>query len=605
MKQEIKQLSQIEHVLHRPSMYVGSIVKEKKEEFILNDNKFELGEREYVPALIKIFNEIIDNSIDEYVRTSGEYSDKISIKMTDKTFECSDNGRGIPNTKMKTLQGKEKYQAEVAFTEMLSGANYDNDDEATIGTNGLGSKAASIFSKKSVIKNDDGNEHIVITTKNNLSDVGVSERETIRSGVDTKIWPDLEYFGLDEIDDIHQQVIKERLYHLSISYPNISFKFNGISIKLNDKKYFEMFNAVEFIKVSDNVSIAVSHSPSDQFEHFSLVNGLVTKSGGTHINVISREIVNPIREKLVKKFKTIKPGDIKQKLRLIVIFKEFKNARYTSQTKEEITNSESEIKKYLGEYSKELDKFVKKILRNDDIMLPITELFLLKEEAKRNAELKKLSKSKKKIKSEKYYPATAKRKYLMIVEGESAFGGLSPVLGRAEIGYFCLKGKPLNAYSASQTKFTQNKELSDLYQIIVNEGYEKIIMGTDQDLDGFHIRALLLGFIERYLPEYKGRVGVINTPVKAAIKNDKMVRWVYGLQDDLNLRSGETLKYFKGLGTHTKKTLGVVVEKDGLEKMIDIFEWDDLEMLDNWLNDKKADIRKDYIMNNEFSIAKL
>ena len=421
MNQTIKQLSQIEHVLKRPSMYVGSIVREKKEEFLLGEDssnfKFHLGEREYVPALIKIFNEIIDNSIDEFVRTNGEKSNKIKINMTKEYFECEDNGRGIPNTTMETLNGETKYQAEVAFTEMLSGANYENDDEATIGTNGLGSKAASIFSKKSIIKNHDGKQCLTITTKSNLGDVKTSIANSNKSGVHTKIWPDLEYFGLDEIDDVHIRVIKERLLHLTISYPGISFKFNGTTIRLKDKDYFSLFNTNEVLKLNENVSIAIGHSPSDQFEHFSLVNGLITKAGGTHINLISREIVNPIREKLVRKFKTIKPGDIKQKLRLIVIFKDFKNTRYTSQTKEEITNSESEIKKYLGDYKSELDKFIKKILRNDDVMLPITELFLLKEEAKKNAELKKLKKTKK-IKSEKYYPATGKKKYLAVVEGE-------------------------------------------------------------------------------------------------------------------------------------------------------------------------------------------
>jgi len=415
--QQIKQMDQIEHVLKKPSMYVGSIAHEEQEEFMLNENhtEFEMNKRSYIPALVKIFNEIIDNSIDEYVRTNGKHSNKISVNMTDKTFECKDNGRGIPNTKMTTLKGESKYQAEVAFTEMLSGANYENDDEATIGTNGLGSKAASIFSKKSIIKNDDGKECITITTKDNLNYVDVKTEQSKTPGVHTKIYPDLEYFGIDTIDEMTHNVIKERLLHLSISYPEITFKFNNRVLRLNTKKYFEMFNAKEFIDINENVSLALTHSPSDQFEHFSLVNGLVTKSGGSHINLLSSEIITPIREKLVKKFKTIKPGDIKQKLRVILIFREFKNTRYTSQTKEQVTNSISEIKKYLGDYN--LDSFVTRVLKNKDIMLPITELFLLKEQAKRNAELKSL-KTSKKIKSDKYLPATENKKYLMIVEGE-------------------------------------------------------------------------------------------------------------------------------------------------------------------------------------------
>jgi DNA gyrase/topoisomerase IV subunit B len=87
MKNEIKQLSQIEHVLHRPSMYIGSVVQEKQEGFFLNETKFEIQEKTYVPGLLKIFNEWIDNSIDEYVRTNGKYANKISVKVTNKFFE--------------------------------------------------------------------------------------------------------------------------------------------------------------------------------------------------------------------------------------------------------------------------------------------------------------------------------------------------------------------------------------------------------------------------------------------------------------------------------------------------------------------------------------
>lgn len=612
MKQEIKQLSQIEHCLKRPSMYIGSVALEQHQEFMLESETstlFTINERNYIPGMMKLFNEVIDNSIDEYVRTDGKFADKIFIKMTNTIFECTDNGRGIPNTKMKTLNGDTKYQAEVAFTEMLSGANYENDDEATIGTNGLGSKAAAIFSTKTLIHNDDGKSRITITTKNNLSEVDVKEGLSTASGVHTKLWPDLKYFGIEELTQTDFNIIKERLLHLSISYPGITFKFNGKSLKLNDKKYFEMFNIHEFIKVNDNVSIGITHSPSDQFEHFSLVNGLLTRKGGSHIKLISDEIINPIRAKLVKKFKTIKPGDIRQKLRIVVIFKNFMNAKYTSQTKEELTNAEREIKSHLGVdaflVSGPFEKFTKKILKNDDIMLPITELFLLKEQAKQNAELKKLSKTKKKLKLEKYLPATVRNKYLLITEGASATGGLIGPLGREHCGFFELKGKPLNSYSQTQAKFTANKEMSELYQVIISEGYEYIINATDQDLDGIHIRGLLIGMVERYLPDYKHKIGNLNTPVIGIKKNRNLVRWTYSLKDTLIAKKGEESKYYKGIGSWNEKDLLAVIQKDGLERMIDMLDFDSTEAIDDWLGDTKADKRKEMIMLNEFSITKL
>ena len=604
VQQEIKQLSQIEHVLHRPSMYVGSITKETQEEFILQDDIFIPGTREYIPALIKTFNEWIDNSIDEFVRTQGKFANKISVKMTDKTFECQDNGRGIPNIKMTTLSGKEKYQAEVAFTEMLSGANYDdNNDEATIGTNGLGAKAGSIFAKKTTIINDDGKSRIQIITKDNLSDISVIKSESRTPGIHTKVYPDLKYFNIEEIDEVHQNVIKERLLHLSIAYPGITFKFNAKSLKINPKNYFSMFGCTEFINLNDNVQIAVGPSENDQFEHFSLVNGLITKSGGSHMDYVSKVTVQPIRDKLAKKFKTIMPADVKSKLRMVIIFREFKNARYTSQTKEQITNSRAEITSYLGN-TQDIEKLVKKIQKNDDIMLPITELFLLREQAKANAAVKKAGKNKK-VKSEKYLPANNYRRILFLCEGDSAVGGLMPALGRAEFGFYALKGVPLNAYDSPTAKFAANKELSEVFSIIQTEGYDYIVTATDADADGSHIKGLLIGFFDKYLPEYlqNGRFGELATPVQAVIKNKKLQRWVYTLGDPLNLKAGETGKYYKGLGSFKSADLAHIVKTDGIENMIQLFNLDDKQILNDWLAGNKADKRKEYLSNNYFDIA--
>ena len=602
--QSIKQMSQIEHVLARPSMYVGSIVKEPAEEFTLCGDKFKIQKREYIPALIKIFNELIDNSIDEYIRTSGKYANKIQVKITKDSFFIKDNGRGIPNTKMKTLQGLEKYQAETAFTEMLSGSNYDNSDEATIGTNGLGAKASSIFSKKSIIWNADGKKAIKIITKNNLSDVEVVSINSEMQGIEATIYPDLEYFGITEIDEIHQNVIRERLLHLSIAYPDITFKYNARVIRFSPKSYFGMFGIGETMAINKNVIISVSTSDSDSFEHFSVVNGLITKNGGNHIKLITEMIVNPIRNKLIKKFKSIKPGDIRNKLRIVVTFKDFKNARFTSQTKEEITNSFKEITDYLGE-TPGLDKLIRNILKNENLILPITEYFTLKEQAKQNAELKKLKKQKKRIKSEKYLGAVKNKKVLLLCEGASAVGGLMPALGRDDFGYFELRGVPLNAYDSPQAKMLQNKELSELLQVIQNEDYDYVCTATDADADGAHISGLLLGFMQKYLPEYikNGRFGKLNTPVQIAIKNKKPQHWSYDLGGEFTLKKGEVGKYMKGLGSFKAELLREIVQQDGIENMIKLFELDDSNVLNDWLSGDRADARKEYIANNKFDIT--
>ena len=599
--QKIQQKTQIEHVLHRPGMYIGSIVEERVEGFGLVGEKFEIVSRSYVKGLVKAFNEVIDNSIDEYVRTKGQFATVISVQMTDTTFRCFDNGRGIPNEKMVTLTGETKYQAEVAFTEMLSGSNYDNKDEATIGTNGLGSKASSIFSTKSVIQNSDGKTRVTIETKNHLEEIKVQEDKTTKRGVDFTITPDLEYFGIQDLS-AHFDIIRERLLHLSISYPNITFKFNKKSMKLSNKTYFGMFGTPEIIQLSPNVVVAVGPSASDGFEHFSLVNGIITSKGGSHIRFLSDNIVRPIREKLAKRFKTIKPADVRNKIRLVVVMNNFMNTEHESQTKEDIANSDTDIRAYLGDC--DFNKVSQKVQRNEDIMLGITEYFTLKEQAKENAELKKLKKTKK-VKSEKYLPATKKKKVLFLAEGDSAVGGLMPALGRDEYGFYACRGVPLNAYEVTRAKFMANKELSEIYQIVETEGYEYVAIASDQDQDGSHIKGLFLGFFMKYFPKLveDHKFGELQTPIQAVIKNKKIQRWVYSTLDDLNLGQGETGKFFKGLGSWKEKDLQHVVASDGIEHMLKMFEVDDIELVDDWLSKEKVPKRKEYLQDNYFDIT--
>jgi DNA gyrase/topoisomerase IV subunit B len=191
-----------------------------------------------------------------------------------------------------------------------------------------------------------------------------------------------------------------------------------------------------------------------------------------------------------------------------------------------------------------------------------------------------------------------------IISHNSAVGGLAPVLGRKECGYYELRGKPLNAYSASQSKFTNNKELSELYKIVQNENYEYIIFACDSDLDGMHIIGLLAGFFDRYLPELKGNIGRLLTPVKFIKKGKIPTNWVYSINEELSPKNGEEFSYMKGLGSWDMDDLKYIVSKDGLKKMIDIFEFNDDKIIDDWLGDD-SEPRKKYILANDFSIASI
>jgi len=630
--QKIKKLTEREHILQRSGMYLGSSTLTKSKEYIIantvnipdeNGNcgtsgcdvdYFKETEVKYVPGLIKIFNELIDNSIDEFVRTKGKFATKIDVEISSDTFKVQDNGRGIPVTEVEAPEGI-FYQPELAWTHARAGSNFEDNDSATIGTNGVGSMIASVFSTEFIGISNDGTLKCTVICKDNNESIDTKVgKPTGKQGVQVTIKPDLKRFDLNEIDEAHIKMIEQRLYNLSVSYPEITFKLNGERIKLRAKEFLKMFGAPGTmgsegtIIETENFSIGVFHSDSDDFKQFSLMNGLNLSAGGTHLDFISWGIVSNLRDKIVKKFKTIKPADVKRKLFIVTIMKNFKGPKYETQTKEKLTNPNKDIAKYFEEM--DLDKFADKVYRNKNITDSIIDYFKIAEEYKKKKDLKGLDKVKKKIKSEKYTKPVGKPEVLMICEGKSASSALLPGMGRKGIGYYELKGKPLNAYSSSQQKFTANKELTELYQIIKQEGYTKFCIAADADLDGIAIVGLMTAFAHTYLIEelQANMFYMLRTPVGASKKNKKIHKWVYGIHemDSLN-ETGCTVTYYKGLGSWKPDDMKVVIAKEGLGKMLVPLTYteEDDAAIDDWYSDKKADKRKEFIQGNEFSLMKL
>ena len=461
MDNKIIELSEREHILKRPSMYIGAVDMTENQEYVLSDGKIELKTIKYVPGFIKIINEIIDNSVDIAIKTNFKCN-KIAVKITDSFIEVSDNGIGIPVEKVN-----DKYMPELAWGRARSGSNFTDDKNRTqIGMNGIGSFATNCFSTKFTGISDDGKNKCKCEFSDNASKCKTSITESTQSGVTVKFYPDLKRFGLSTIDEIHKSIIFQRLLNLALSFPEIEFKYNNKTIKTNTfKKYIDLFKSNCEIYESKDYAFAILPNESDEFKQFSYVNGLKISEGGTHIDIIANNIVSRMREKLERKYKSIKPADIKNKLFIVTFMKNVPNLKFNSQAKEKITNSISEINNYFGTI--DYDKLTTKIMKNSDIVDPITEIYRIKEEFKRRQELKALDKPKK-IKNDNYLPPVGQQKRLFIVEGFSAFSGISPILGRDGNGFFMLKGKPLNAYSASQSKFTENKELTGLFQVIKN-----------------------------------------------------------------------------------------------------------------------------------------
>ena len=416
----IKELSDKDHILLRPAMYIGSVTSTKSQEYIIDGNAINLKEIEYVPGLIKIINEIIDNSVDVAIKNDFKVSNQISVKMTSNTVTIQDNGTGIPVKK----NDDGLYFPYLCFGKSRAGSNFDDDVNRTqIGMNGVGSFATNCFSKNFIAVTDDGENRYKVHFKDNQE----SFKEWVtpsgkKTGTVVEFEPDLARFGLSEIDETHMNVIQQRLLNLSLSFPEIDFKFNGKKVKANSfKKYAQMFHekAEIFESKNCNFKFAILPNAEDDFRQFSYVNGLKIPDGGTHVDVITQNVVNRIRDKLVRKYKSIKPADIRNKLMVIVFIQNLKNTKFNSQAKEKITNSHGEINAFFdSDGGVDFDKFANQVLRSKDIIDPITEIYRIKEEFKKRQDLKALNKPKTKIRSEKYLPPIGKQKYLFLVEGE-------------------------------------------------------------------------------------------------------------------------------------------------------------------------------------------
>lgn len=490
---KIIQLSDREHILLRPNMYIGSVQYTDVNGFILNNQtkKFEYVSYSYIPGILKICMEVLDNSIDEFIRTDGKFSNKIDVSVTDNTVKISDNGRGVPLTK---ADGSKLSQFELAFTHAKAGSNFNDTDRVTVGMNGIGATATVIFSKYFKATSQTSSHIGTLVCENNLTSKSceIVEQKSSKTGTTVEFIPDFKRFNVDKFDEIHKNLIYQRLIHLSVSHPNIQFKFNGSTLKFSKvETYFDSF-ADDYCWYEDDngkYAIAVMPNDSDDFRFSSYINGLNICGGGNHIDVINNEIISRLREhKIFKKYK-ITPGDIRNKIQLIIMMRNFPKMEFDSQSKEKLTNSPTVIKNYFQNV--DWDDFVKEIAKKECITDPILINYKLKEELKNRLALKNMEKTdNKEIRCEKYFPSIDEKKYFFITEGDSANSSLISALGRKQIGYFAARGVPLNAYVANISKFTANKELSNIIKIlgislkkdvIQNITYENIVIATDAD----------------------------------------------------------------------------------------------------------------------------
>lgn len=611
-----------EHVLKRPDTYVGSCISQEIETWVVDeDNKIVKKNIQYIPAFLKIFDEIITNSSDHAHRKDSKVKN-ININISND-FEISvyNDGTSIPVEKHKV---EKVYVPEMIFGHLMTGSNYDDTEVRTgAGRNGLGSKLTNIYSKKFIIDLCDGKKHYYQEFENNLTIIKEPKISKMK-GSYTKISyiPDFNIFDMnDNIKKDTLALFKKRIYDLAAYNPTVKVTLNDNEIKIKSIKDWALLHLPEDTeyfeeKINDNWSIVLAHSNTDTFEQCSIVNGNTTWLGGTHVDFIMNQIVKELSIRLTKGNKgiKIKSGDIKNKFHIFLI-STIGNPIFNSQTKETLSMKITD--------KVEISDKTYKLLMKSEIIKSILEWIAMKEQSELNKMNKKVAgktiRVEKLIDAHKAGTALSKSCYLAITEGDSARGsvvaGLS-VVGRDYWGVFPIRGRLLNVRDVSISKIIANEEIGNLLKIIglvpgkqyknLDElRYGKLVFFTDADVFGTSIKGLLLNFIHKMWPELLelGFCYEFITPIIKASKG-KDVKNYYDLQkyntDDKNNKlDGYKIKYYKGLGTSTADEMKEMFKN--INKHLIKFTYNDKtdnDKIDLLFNKKRADERKNWMLTN-------
>ena len=576
-----KKFTQIEHVLARPGMYVGDIATVTSEQWIIEHKSNKIINKfvKWNPGIYKIFDEIITNASDECQR--NKLVKNIKVNINNDTISVSNDGSGIP---IQIHKEHDIYVPELIFGNLLSSSNYDDSKKRTTGgLNGLGAKLTNIYSKEFIIETVCNKQKYCQVFKNNMSEIGKPEIKKTNEKDYTKITfiPDFSKFKLTDLDpEKHDtvDVLKKRVFDISAITPKT------VSVFLNDEKinckdfseYVSYYIGskseaprVYYEEPSGRWQICVALSKKDSFQHVSFVNGISTIDGGSHVDHIILPIIKKCTEEIQAKHKniTVKQQYVKDSL-FIFINCIIENPTFSSQTKDKHTTRVSEF----GSKFTLTEDFTKKILK-----LGFVDSLLAIAEAKDKKTLSKTD-GKKVVRlsipklddANKAGTGESLKCTLILTEGDSAkttaVSGLS-VVGRDYYGVFPLRGKLLNTREASFSQISKNEEILNIKKILglqidtkstKNLRYGKILVMTDADYDGFHIKALLINFIDASWPDLLKNIfiGSIITPIVKVSKGSERLSF-YTHKEYINWKETENakgnwqIKYYKGLGTST------------------------------------------------------
>jgi DNA topoisomerase-2 len=610
-----------EHILALPDTYIGSIENAVEELYVVKGEKFELKTLTFNPGFYKLFDELLVNAHDHVVRLNQRKSaqpvKRIDISVKDNTITIRNDGESIDVEKHPDYG---IYIPQMIFGELLTSTNYDKSEKKLVGgKNGYGVKLVNIFARKMTITIVDDKRHLKYTQtfENNMSKIGEPKITSCKTKPYVEIeWvPDLPRFGWkDSIPSELLEVVQRRVFDLAMTVgKEVKVTWCETPIKFRDLTTYASWYLQDNAPVVADTpqvgwQIAVADSPTDKFFSVSFVNGIWTRSG-KHVDDITSQIVSHLTNYLETKKKIkVRPSLIKDSLAVFIhCFVE--NPSFSSQTKEVMTTKTS---------CKLGDDVMKKIISK----LNVIEKVLESQNKKDNKENTKTDgKKQSRITGipkldDAVYAGTMKSHEctLILTEGDSAkamaLSGLSQDQ-RKYYGVFPLRGKLLNVKDTSVRKVEQTEEIANLKKILGLESgkeykdvkslrYGRVLIMTDQDYDGSHIRGLLINMFHELWHELiavKGFLAYMATPIVKASKGKDTTNFYTQYEYEQwkkTHKSGWKVKYYKGLGTSTRDEAKEYFQKLNIVPYSYTGDVSD-SCIDLAFNKAKANDRKDWL----------
>lgn len=545
----IRTLDWQEHIRLRPGMYIGK----------LGDGS---SADDGIYILLK---EIIDNSVDEFVMKAGK---RIEIKMDDGKVSIRDFGRGIPLGKVID-----------AVSKMNTGGKYDSKAfKKSVGLNGVGTKAVNALSDFFRVKSvRDGRMKMAEFSRGIIKENFPETDSSDRNGTEISFIPDSEIFLNFKF---RKEYVERMLRNYAYLNPGLTIVFNGekffsengLKDLLEEELESDILYPIVHLKEED-IEVAITHSDKSQTEtYFSFVNGQNTTQGGTHLNAFREAFVKTIREFYNKNFEA---ADIRKSIIAAVSIKVIEPV-FESQTKTKLGSNEIEpggitVRTFIIDFLKnKLDNFLHKNPETAEAILK--KIIISERERKELSGIQKLARERakkvslhnKKLRDcrQHYNDQKAARKsetMIFITEGDSASGSITKSRDVETQAVFSLKGKPLNCYGLTKKVVYENEEFNllqaalNIEESLEDLRYNHVIIATDADVDGMHIRLLMITFFLQFFPDLikNGHLYILQTPL-FRVRNKKETRYCYSDQERLkalnDLGKNPEITRFKGLG---------------------------------------------------------